>query len=682
MLEIGLSYRQDENGIKRPHKFHCEMYVPANKARNKSRHNETVTINTLKGPVTEPARLSLYESDCSYAKRYDLQKFLTRVPGYKQVTRKNSNTLHYELPITDFTVEILLNAWPVFQRHITKGAAPFFQDLALKGIGLDTNAKMYAEYTEYMDAKKINTVTKSQRDKFETKNGMLLHPLSCYQSIASQNSIRSEGYALFFEQGCGKTPTAIQKIVHEAVNKQNQLYRAVVVCPKGIRENWKHEIEKFSSVKGKVTVLRGNAIQRKVQLMQAFLQDEEDQEFSVVICSYKTLTLTLDAFLAFQWDVGILDESHNIANFSTKQSKACLKLRDNCKSRLIMTGTPIRNTLFDLYTQLEFLGKGCSGFDSYQSFKEFHAEFERRNGTTYITAYRNVPMLQERLARLSFIIKKKEAMPELPEKVYDILECGMTHAQTKLYRQIASSLYTEIENELSQSKNQTITVNNILTRLLRLAQITSGFIKTDDIKDDDGEIVEAGMIERIDPNPKEELLIETLKEKETHQKTLIWSVFRQNIRQLRARIAMEFGEGSVVTYHGGTSDHNRAIAEQRINCDPSCRFFIGHPKAGGAGLNLLGFDPNNPDKYETAVDHSIYYSLNWSYTDRAQSEDRCHRRGTRNNIRISTLVVPNSIDMEILDRVLLKKAQAFTIQDVKRILSVLSAKEVYANGDS
>ena len=98
---------------------------------------------------------------------------------------------------------------------------------------------------------------------------------------------------------------------------------------------------------------------------------------------------------------------------------------------------------------------------------------------------------------------------------------------------------------------------------------------------------------------------------------------------------------------------------------------VGNPVAGGMGLNLLGYDPNNPDGYTTNCNHMIYFSQGWSYVARDQSESRPHRRGTRVNVRITDLTVPDTIDEEIRARVTDKKLHALTTTNISDLLRKL-----------
>jgi len=491
-------------------------------------------------------------------------------------------------------------------------------------------------------------------------------PLAPYQRAAAYCAVRSEGYALLMEQGTGKTPVAIARA--DALSEKQGRTIVLVVCPKAVMTNWQVEIDRFSTKNVETFQLRGGDIERRKIFMDAIVASTT-HDWVAVMVSYETMVNSVSWLKAVMWNLIVVDESHYIKSSQTKRWKALKILREFSERRVIMTGTPIVNNVADLWTQLEFLGEGWSGFPSFEAFRKFYGQWIS-TGTGYevFTGLQNVPLLQERLARVSFSTRKKEAMPDLPDKTYDVIDVEMTAEQEKVYSVLASSLYAEIESELaSDSKNPSVTVNNVLVKLLRLAQITSGFVKLDGDIDGDGEWVD-GDVNRFDPNPKFEELVRIIKDTPSTSKIIVWACFVQDVRSIAARLKLE-GVGHV-TYYGGTKDADRQEAVRLFNNDRDTQVFVGNPAAGGTGLNLLG----NCDE-DTACDHVIYFSQGWSMATRAQSEDRAHRRGTKRPVQVTDLCVVDAIDFDIRKRVMSKRLTALAVQDVKEILNNVFKKE-------
>lgn len=515
------------------------------------------------------------------------------------------------------------------------------------------------------------------------------YPLSNYQKIAAWSFLKQDAQALFMEQGTGKTAPMIGRIAYEA-SKSDKLYLAIVVCPKNVRNNWAKEVHKFSTVSGRVAVLQGGQKERLNTLIEAVRKVPDDPaRFSAIVCSYDALRTSWPALRLIEWDLSILDESHYVKGTATKRYKTVIELRDRSKQRAVMTGTPIPNKLFDLYGQLEFLGEGLSGFSSLKAMKKFYGKYSshfdasRGKIVEKLKGFKNVPMLQERLACLAFMITKKEALPDLPAKTYRQVEIQMTPDQIDRYRSLKQQLALEIEAEDAASKNKQLTAANALVKLLRLAQITSGFYRWDHQESaETNELIDLHGIEFVDPVPKAEALVSLIRETEEFEKIIVWATFVPDIKKIKETLDRE-GIGCV-TFYGATSDKDRKTAEKRFNSDPACKVLIGNPAAGGTGLNLLGYEPetlaeNPDDEYHKNYNCSlvIYYSQNWSSTERSQSEDRPHRRGVRVPVNYVDLVVPGTIDDEIRARVVEKRDTASAIQDISAILLRLKAAEPY-----
>lgn len=589
--------------------------------------------------------------------------WLARIPERREV--KGFGDM-WEVAATDYSAEIINAVWPAGQVEWDADAKAVADYLLATGDQLDKNADIYARFKE---AGEVPT------------HALSLHPelpLKPYQQVAGAMAINTEGYGLFMEQGTGKTPVVITTICTEApkvMADEKRMHRTLIVCPNNVRANWQAEIARFCTVGGKVTVLRGGQVNR-VKLLIDALTPEEDCQFTVIICSYETLVRMWDTIESLEWDLGVLDESHAIKWPETQRFKYTMRLREKCRRRMVLTGTPITNTALDLYSQFEFMGKGWSGFQSWKAFRTFYGVFSEQDeeGHSKLVGVQNLPFMKERLARTSFIVRKSEVLSHLPPKMYDIIECEMTARQAEVYEQVASQLAVEIEDELDSSGNKAMTINNILTKLLRLAQITSGFVVWDAEEPDLNDPTAAKpkrKVEYFNPVPKLEMLVDELKQKGPNDKTIVWACWRPDLLLINERLKAEGID--CVLYTGTTSDKDRASHEERFNKDPNCKVWIANAAAGGTGLNLLGYDKTDPDAYTTNVTHEIYYSQNWSPVQRWQSEDRAHRMGTRVPVRVSDLCVPETIDELIRTRVMQKQKTALEISDIREILHAVLA---------
>ena len=317
------------------------------------------------------------------------------------------------------------------------------------------------------------------------------------------------------DPGTGKTAVSLAAICNDAPSLESwSTLSGIVVCPKNIRMNWANEVKKFATLPALATICRGDKIGRIRSLVNALVPVGGEQ-ITIVIMSYGAMVRMMEQLVHVDWDIVILDESQNIAAPGTQRTKKALALRECSRKRMILTGTPIRNTPMDLAPQLEFLGRGCSGFMAHENFKKFHGKWVPGEHGDIFTAVQNLPLLQERLARFVFMISKKEALPYLPERTQDVIEVEMTDEQRDAYKAVAQKLLYESEQEFSLAdtdQKRKMSISNVLTKMLRLAHITSGYTTLDGEWDYNGTMTVPPMIKYFEQNPKLDALLELIAE--------------------------------------------------------------------------------------------------------------------------------------------------------------------------
>ena len=211
---------------------------------------------------------------------------------------------------------------------------------------------------------------------------------------------------------------------------------------------------------------------------------------------------------------------------------------------------------------------------------------------------------------------KKDCL-DLPEKTYVKREVTLTDDQAKLYTQMKKLALAQLDN------GEMATTQSVLTQLMRLQQITCGFLQPDDEP-----------IQEIKSNRLNELLSVV---EETQGKIIIWATWTYDIRKIAELLSKEYGEDSVATYYGEThQDDRQEIVKRFQNPESKLRFFVGQPRTGGFGLTL------------TAAQTVIYYSNSYDLEIRLQSEDRAHRIGQEANVLYIDLVAAKTVDEKIL----------------------------------
>jgi SNF2 family DNA or RNA helicase len=356
----------------------------------------------------------------------------------------------------------------------------------------------------------------------------------------------------------------------------------------------------------------------------------------------------------------VLDEMHKIKNPQAQWTQACMELARHASYRLGMTGTPIANGAYDIWSQWYFVDLGVTfGANFVQFRREFFQEYawswtvDPRDGTHDEIGTR---------IQLRGLRYRKEDCLDLPPKSFETIEVEMTREQKAAYEQMRDELIAWLRGQgasepadADEDQDEPVEGGNVasaanqLVAMMRLTQITSGFVKT-----------EAGTIHAFTPNPKLDKCDELVREIHgTGRSVIVWAVYRADIEAMMQRFADLSPVRIDGTQQGTRGDFERAEAERRFQAGES-RLLIGNPAAGGVGLNL--------QRASTA----IYYSQGYSHIARAQSEDRCHRSGSEMHQRITyiDLVCEDSIDQTVQGILEGKKEVAAAVVDMRRALGV------------
>jgi SNF2 family DNA or RNA helicase len=470
--------------------------------------------------------------------------------------------------------------------------------------------------------------------------------------LASRDCV---SYGLLMGMGTGKSKIVIDTAAYNFYH--GRINCLVVVAPKGVHRNWIMKevpihMPDWTNYRGAVwssdmRVKEKRAVEHVLEPgfegLRVIAVNLEGFTNSVACRPAKFLRPILNSLNVMM----IVDESSKIKTPGAKRTKAMYHLGTHSVCRRILTGTPVTNSPFDIYSQFRFLDPSILGFDNFVSFKKYFAEWEtefryipgRDEKQEYeaLVAYKNLDLLKELIKPHSSRITKEECL-DLPDKIYQIRYVELSEDQRKVYNRL-------IQDSVIEMEGQNVPVANILTRLLRLQQIIGGFVPEE----------EFGVAQPIGKsNPRIQSVLDILEEAEG--KVIIWARFRPELAAIEAALKKEYGPTSTVCYHGGVEDADRSEAEilfqgerpildeethQVIRIDPvpeveQAQYFVGNQQSGGFGLTL------------TAATTVIYFSNSFSLEDRLQSEDRAHRIGQHHPVNYVDLECRGTIDTKII----------------------------------
>ena len=398
--------------------------------------------------------------------------------------------------------------------------------------------------------------------------------------------------------GLGKTIQVIALLASDKKIGQT----SIVVAPSSLVLNWKAEIEKWCP-KLKVCIIRGNAESRK-KLIDRY------KEFDVVLTSYDLLKRDVEQYEGNKFKYIIADEAQYIKNFNTQNATALKSL--NGETKFALTGTPIENSVSELWSIFDFIMPGYL-----YSYNKFKKKFEEP-----ILKMEDKNALQRLKTLISpFILRrvKKDVLIELPEKNITVMKNEMTDEQEKIYMAYFAQTKKEVNEELSANgfEKSKFKILMLLTRLRQICCHPSLFIEN--YNDGSGKL-----------NQCLDIIEEAIA---SGHKILLFSSYTS----MFGIIEEEFKKRDINYYKltGSTPVSTRVDMVEEFNKNNDIKVFLISLKAGGTGLNLTG------------ADVVIHYDPWWNLSAENQATDRAYRIGQRNSVQVYKLITTNSIEEKI-----------------------------------
>ena len=409
------------------------------------------------------------------------------------------------------------------------------------------------------------------------------------------------GACLADDMGLGKTLQTLAFLCHVKADKPGAKF--LIVAPLSLVFNWKQEIEKFA---------------RHLSLYVFHQNNRNVQEFvsgdtNVMITSYGTVRSAIDELCLINWNTVVIDESHNIKNPAAQITKAVYKL--SALNRIALSGTPVMNNTFDIFSQLNFLVPGMLGGPEFFK-REYAIPIDRDMSVEKTEA------LQKITAPFVLRRTKKQVAADLPEKTESVLWCQMEEEQREAYetikKQIKANVFLDIERDgFSKAKF------SILQGIMKLRQLccAPSLLK-------DEEITTKASI-------KLDVLMEELKNNVQGSKSLVFSQYLGMLKMVAEQCKAE--NIPYLYFDGSTPLNERADIVNRFQDENSEeKVFLVSLKAGNAGLNL------------TAAEYVFLMDPWWNHAVEQQAIDRTHRIGQTKNIFAYKMICRDTIEEKIV----------------------------------
>jgi len=416
----------------------------------------------------------------------------------------------------------------------------------------------------------------------------------------------SRGVALLMEMGTGKTLTTIA--VAGRLFLDQKIERMLIVAPLSILGVWHEEFRKFADFPYSLTVLNGDGSRKSENLRQM-----PTTGLQVAVINYESAWRLERELSAWDADLIVCDEGHKIKTHNIAASKCMHRLGARARYRMLLTGTIITNKAIDVFSPYKFLNPAIFG-NSFYAFRNRYFDMTGYGLHVPVLKANMSDELSRRIHSIAFRATKDECL-DLPETT-DVLRTVELEPKTqRLYRDMVHDSFIAINGG-------EVTAANVLTRLLRLSQLTGGFLRSDD----SGRSV-----------PVSSAKLSALSDivdgmAEEGKKLVIIARFLPEIDAIRKMLEQKAIGYSVVS--GEIRDRDEQV--RRFQTDPDTTVFIGQIATAGLGITL------------TAADTMVFYSLDYSMSNFEQTKARIHRVGQRNPCTYIYLVAGDTVDEKVL----------------------------------
>lgn len=382
----------------------------------------------------------------------------------------------------------------------------------------------------------------------------------------------------------------------------------LIVAPLSILSVWEAEFAQFAAFDYALAVLTGDSAKKTDTLRHM-----TGTALQVAVVNYESAWCMEQALAAWGPDLIVCDEGHKIKTHNISASKAMHRLGAKAGYRLLLTGTLITNKAIDVFGPYKFLNPTIFG-TSFYAFRSRYFDMVGYGNHTPVLKKSMEAELSARLHSIAYRAAKADCL-DLPETTDVVRQVELEPAARKIYRSLVKESFAELASG-------EVTAPNVLTRLLRLSQLTGGFLGND-------ENAAVQQISSAKLSAMEDILDSAMAE---GQKLVIIARFLPEIRAICKEL-----DGRGLRYACITGEvQDRAAQVALFQNDPDVPVFVGQIATAGLGLTL------------TAASTMVFYSLDYSMSNYEQAKARIHRVGQRNPCTYIHLIAKGTVDEKVL----------------------------------
>lgn len=471
------------------------------------------------------------------------------------------------------------------------------------------------------------------------KNNLIDRPLWDHQVRAIAQAEKWPDMYLAYDMGTGKTRTTVE-ILRRRYAANGRLMRTLILCPQIVVPNWRQEILNFSKITdNNIVLLRKSEKVRVKKFMDSVGVEGVLVTPRIAVTNYEALQMDELMKLIEEWrpEILVCDEAHVLKSHQSKRAKRLISVARRAQHRYLLSGTPILNSVADVFMQFNILDNGQTFGENFYSFRNRYMQDANSAFTgkaNHFAKWEPRPeefvVLRDKIFRKTLRAVKSECM-DLPPLVKQKVNVELSPEQAKMYKEMKHHYVTWVQSKKDGGDPLPVVAQLAITKALRLQQIVTGYTVDD-----------TGGVHYL-KNPRLDALEEILEPiVASGQKVIIWAVFKENYKLISARLK----EMKVkhVTLTGDDTDHQKQANMKQFREDKETLAIVANQAAGGVGVNLV------------EAPYAIYYSKNFSLKDDLQSEARNYRGGSHIHSQVTRIdiVCEGTID-ELIDEALAGK---------------------------
>jgi len=435
--------------------------------------------------------------------------------------------------------------------------------------------------------------------------------------------------------------------------------KALVITLSQVKENVLAEMaDQVPHLRG--VVLDGADNTNKV-INKKYKSAKKNVDYDIYISNYESMRGIVDLIPDYYFDIIVCDEAHRIGSHTSAQTKSIIKKFEHARFKYIVSGSIHSNNLMSFFMPFRFLGPDNLPYAKYEYFRRKYMYAVDPDEYVWVPVKGSKEAVSQIVGNITIKFTKEECL-DLPDLIFEKINCQMTGAHKKVYDEMRDTLIATVEDMCSKCINKehcnnscsdTIGAKSAFVLIGKLRQVACGFyINTRFLIDDEQHEIDASNTILMDSNPKMDTLIQVLNNIPQNRLTIIWTTYKMAVKLISERVEKAFGKDSYLTCVGSQNAYDQSLKFK----GGKHQFMIANPSKMGVGLNM---------QYSN---YQVFFNNSYSFIQRDQAISRQYRQGQKSNVTVFDIVLQDTIDERLLKVLMNKEDLSLTLSEMSRVI--------------